>query len=81
MAAIIVRNLPDELMSSLKGMAKANKRSTEAEVREILKAAVSKTEQSRRRPGSELAAIGKSVGGVDLKIVRDPRPIEPADFC
>jgi hypothetical protein len=36
--------------------------------------------QTRLRIGSELAAFGRSLGGVDLQIERDPTPIEPANF-
>ena len=80
MAAIVVRNLPDKVLSSLKKRAKLNHRSTEAEVREILKAAAEHADQNRVKIGSELFAIGKLVGGADLNISRDPRPVEPADF-
>ncbi|OZB48292.1 MAG: plasmid stability protein [Polynucleobacter sp. 39-45-136] len=51
-------------------------RSTEAEVRHILENAV--------RPafamGSALAAIGRSLGGVELDLQRDPSPVRPAQF-
>ena len=51
-------------------------RSTEAEIRHILENAV--------RPqvgiGSALAAIGRSLGGVDLDLRRDASPVVPASF-
>ena len=62
MAAITVRNLPEETARALKARAAHSGRSTEAEVREILNAAV-------RPPvgiGTALAALGKRVGGVNL---------------
>lgn len=34
----------------------------------------------RLKIGSELAAFGKRYGGIDLGIVRDKSPIEPAIF-
>jgi hypothetical protein len=30
--------------------------------------------------GSQLAALGRRYGGIELDITRDPRPAEPADF-
>lgn len=80
MAAIVIRNLPESVLSALKARAKANKRSAEAEAREILKDAAAETERRRVKLGSELAAIGKLHGGVDLDIQRDTRPIEGADL-
>lgn len=80
MASIVVRNIPEDAMNSLKARARANKRKTEAEVREILVAAAIESEKTRPKIGSELAAIGRAIGGVDLDIRRDPSPIEPADF-
>lgn len=34
----------------------------------------------RIKLGSELAALGRLVGGVDLDIARDPTPTEPISF-
>ncbi|HZK99687.1 MAG TPA: plasmid stabilization protein [Caulobacteraceae bacterium] len=53
-----------------------NGRSTEAEVREILEQAVRPA--GRIRIGSELPALGRRFGGVDLDIARDQMPTEPA---
>lgn len=80
MASIVVRNIPDQAMKSIKARAKANDRSTEAEVREILVAAAALAEGKRRKAGTELAAIGRLVGGVELDLKRDATPVEPADF-
>ncbi len=30
--------------------------------------------------GSQLAALGRRFGGIELNITRDSRPAEPADF-
>jgi plasmid stability protein len=54
MGQILVRNLDDRVIARIKSRAKANRRSTEAEVREILSNAVAqeKTKQTRLRPSS-----------------------------
>ena len=78
MAAITVRNLSDETHRALKALAARHQRSTEAEVRAILDAAVSSGD--RVRLGSVLVDIGRSVGGVDLDVDRDSTPHEPPDL-
>lgn len=78
MPAVTVRNLPVEVHRALKLRAARNARSTEAEIRVILEEAVSP--KTRLRIGSELAAFGKRFGGIDLDLVRDQRPAEPALF-
>jgi plasmid stability protein len=80
MAAIVVRNLPEGVLASLKKSAKLNKRSTEEEVRAILKAAAEKADRRRVKFGSELAAIGEIIRGLEFKTERDLTPGEPADF-
>jgi plasmid stability protein len=79
MPAVTVRNLPVEVHRALKVRAARNARSTEAEIRVILEQAV--TPRTRLQIGSELAAFGKSYGGIELKNKRDPRHIEPAEFA
>ena len=76
MAAITVRNLSDETHRALKARAVAHGRSTEAEVRSILDAAVS----DGPKLGSILASIGQDVGGVDLDLVRDQGERAPLNF-
>ena len=78
MPTIIVRNLPEETHRALKVRAAAHRRSTEAEVREILDQAVRPPE--RLKIGSELAALGRKLGGVRLKIRRDPATTSAAEF-
>lgn len=78
MPAVTVRNLPVETHRALKLRAARNARSTEAEIRVILEEAV--RPMARLKIGSELAAFGKRYGGIDLGLVRDQRPAEPADF-
>ena len=78
MPAVTVRNLPIETHRALKVRAAQHGHSTEAEIREILEAAV--RPKSRLKIGSELAAFGQRFGGVDLEVTRDRTPIEPAVF-
>jgi plasmid stability protein len=78
MAAVTIRNLPDETHRALKVRAARNGRSTEAEIREILSEAVKP--QSRQGLGDLLAAVGASVGGVDLEVVRDAAEAEAPDL-
>jgi plasmid stability protein len=66
MRAVAIRNLPEETYRALKVRAAQHGRSTEAEIREILKSAVHPPE--RIKLGSELAAIAREFGGVDLDI-------------
>lgn len=77
MAALLVRNLPEETHAALKARAASHNRSTEAEVRAILTAAVHEEEP---RIGTLLADLGRSVGGVELDIERDKTPYEPITF-
>jgi antitoxin FitA len=78
MAAITIRNLPDEVHRALRVRAATNGRSTEAEVRDILaKAALP---EERLKIGTELRKFAASFGYVELDIKRDPAPIEPAKF-
>lgn len=76
MSSVTVRNLPDATHRALKLRAAQHGRSTEAEIRLILEDAVAQ----KVGLGSALAAIGRSLGGVDLNLQRDKRPIKPATF-
>jgi plasmid stability protein len=59
MGQILVRKLDDSVLAKLKARAKANKRSAEAEVRDILSQAL-KPKQHQRLPLSALAGSGRS---------------------
>jgi len=59
MGQILVRKLDDVVLAKLKVRAKANKRSAEAEVRDILTQAM-KPKQNRRLPLSALAGSARS---------------------
>jgi plasmid stability protein len=75
MAAIVIRNLSPETHRALQARAAQHGRSTEAEVRAILDAAVRPAE--RVKLGSALAALARPLGGLDLEISRDTTPAEP----
>ncbi|MDM0069402.1 Arc family DNA-binding protein [Variovorax sp. J31P207] len=78
MPVITVRNLPDEVHRAIRVRAATHGRSTEAEIRFILEAAV--TPEGRVKLGTLLAGIGRELGGIDLKISRDKTPAEPLRF-
>lgn len=78
MPAVTVRNLPEKTHRALKLRAARNGRSTEAEIRRILEDAV--TTNTAAGLGSQLAALGRRFGGIELDITRDSRPAEPAKF-
>lgn len=72
MAAVTIRNLPEETHRALKLRAARHSRSTEAEIRAILEEAV--RSQTRVRIGSALAAFGRRYGGLELDTTRDRTP-------
>lgn len=78
MPAVTVRNISPETHRALKRRAAAHGRSAEAEIREILDAAVRPPE--RLKIGSVLKAFGERFGGLDLEIERDKQPIDAADL-
>jgi len=83
MAAVTIRNLSLEAHRALKLRAAQHNRSTEAEMRAILEAAV--LPEGRLRLGSALAAIGQKHGVTNADIealeqIRDTRPAEPMRF-
>jgi plasmid stability protein len=83
MSMITVRNLPDDVHRALRVRASRHGRSTEAEVREILSAAVKPP--SRVLMGDALAALGRRIGVTDADVraidaVRDRTPAEPPGF-
>lgn len=76
MSAVTVRNLPEATHRALKLRAAQHGRSTEAEIRLILESAVTPTTGM----GSALAAIGQTLGGIELSFPRDKRPVDAASF-
>lgn len=78
MPAITVRNLPDEVHRALRVRAATHGRSTEAEIRSILEAAVKP--EGRVKLGTLLADIGRELGPMDLQTQRDQTPAQPLRF-
>lgn len=83
MAMLTVRNLPDEVHRALRVRAALHGHSMEAEVREILEAAVAP--EGRVKLGSLLADIGKLAKLTDdefavLEQVRDKTPAKSVNF-
>lgn len=83
MAVLTVRNVPDDVHRALRARAAQHRRSTEAEVRAILAAAVKPEE--RLRMGDALSEIGRKIGLshddlVALDRLRDKTPAEPLRF-
>ena len=87
MAAVTIRNLSDEAHRALKARAAQHNRSTEAEIRAILEAAV--LPEGRVRLGTALSEVSRKMGLTNadlgaleesLEQVRDKRPAEPLKF-
>jgi len=83
MAAVTIRNLSDEAHRALKVRAAQHNRSTEAEMRAILEAAV--RPEGRLLLGTALSEIGRKYGITNADIealeqVRDTRPAEPINL-
>ena len=83
MAMLTVRNLPDEVHRALRVQAALHGHSTEAEVREILAAAVKPP--SRVLMGDALAALGCKVGLTNEDVTalqqgKDQTPAQPLRF-
>ena len=83
MAILTVRNLPDDVHRALRVRAARHGRSTEAEVREILAAAVKP--QKHVLMGEALAGIGRKIGLTNedfalFENARDKTPAEPLSF-
>lgn len=63
MAQILVRNIDDQLKTRLQRRAKKNRRSMEAEVREILRDTLKKEEETQKGGlGSEIVALFSGSG-------------------
>ncbi len=83
MPAVTIRNLSDETHRALKIRAAQQNRSTEAEIRSILEAAV--RPDGRLRLGTALAEMSRKIGlsNADVDAVeqtRDNKPAEPLRF-
>ena len=83
MAAVTIRNLSEEAHRALKVRAARHNRSTEAEIRAILEAAV--RPEGRLRLGTALADMSRRIGLTNADVeafehVRDTKPAEPLHF-
>lgn len=83
MPAVTIRNLSDETHRALKVRAAGHGRSTEAEMRDILEAAVRPAD--RVRIGSALSALSRSAGltNADFEVLEqggEKTPAEPLSF-
>lgn len=83
MAMLTVRNLPDEVHRALRARAAQHGNSMEAEVRQILEAAIHPPE--RLRLGSLLAEVGRQARLTEAESavfdqVRDNAPWRPVDL-
>jgi antitoxin FitA len=78
MPAVTIRSLSPETHRALKARARGHGRSTEAEIRAILDAAVKPANETGI--GSALAKLGRRFRGLELDIGRDPEPARPMRF-
>lgn len=87
MAAVTIRNIPEEVHRALKVRAAQHNRSTEAEMRAILEAAV--RPEGRLLLGTALAEMSRKIGVTNADVdalekaiedARDRRPAEPMRF-
>jgi plasmid stability protein len=83
MAAVTIRNLSEEAHRALKVRAALHDRSTEAEMRAILEAAV--RPEGRLRLGTALSEMSRKIGltNADVEMLdqaRDASPAEPMRF-
>lgn len=80
MAQLVVRNLDDDVKARLRQRARRHGRSTEAEVREILRNAVREEARAPRPLGQRLRALFKNIGlDADIPEWRGRRA-RPADL-
>ncbi|KAA9356152.1 plasmid stabilization protein [Ochrobactrum sp. Sa2BUA5] len=84
MPAVTIRNLSEETHRALKVRAAHHGRSAEAEMRDILEAAVRPA--NRIRIGSAMSALSRDVGLTNadfeaLEQTRDRKPAEPMSFA
>lgn len=80
MAQLLVRQLDEDVKSALQRRAKAHGRSTEEEVREILRQAVRSAESAPVRLGTAIAELFRDAGvDADIAEIRG-HPVRAADF-
>ena len=80
MASITIRNLDEDVKTSLRVRAAGNGRSMEEEARIILRKAVVPADVSEKGLGTAIHELFKPYGGVELELpAREPMD-EPLDF-
>jgi plasmid stability protein len=75
MARLVVRQLEDEIKIRLKRRAESHGRSTEAEVREILRNAAINENRTRARLGARIAARFRGAGLSEDLPLSEPFPV------
>lgn len=80
MAQILIRQLDDDTKSKLQRLARQHGRSTEEEVREILRNAVRCVDQPPARLGSRIAARFDGTGLKQEIAELRGQPVQPAQF-
>jgi antitoxin FitA len=80
MAQLIVRQLDEDVKLGLQRRAKAHDRSTEEEVREILRAAVHTSQPAPLKLGSAIAGRFRGQGLRDDIAELRGQPVRPAQF-
>ena len=78
MGNVTIRNVPDEVHTALKLRAVRHQRSTEAEMRAILTAAVS--QETGNGLVQQMRSAWSGHHGSDFDDLRDPSPVEGATF-
>ncbi len=81
MAQLVVRNLDDNVKAKLRRRARRHGRSTEAEVRDILRNAVNNENRARAPLGSRLATRFARIGLTREIAELRGQPARPADFA
>jgi antitoxin FitA len=80
MAQILIRQIDDDTKSKLQRLARQHGRSTEEEVREILRTAVREVDEPPARLGSRIAARFSGVGLKQEIAELRGQPVRPAQF-
>ena len=80
MAQILIRQLDDDTKAKLQRLARRHGRSTEEEVREILRNAVRNVDTPPGRLGSRIASRFEGVGLLEDITELRGQPVQPAQF-
>jgi plasmid stability protein len=80
MAQLVVRNLDEDVKAKLQKRARRNRRSTEEEVRDILRNAVKEDGEPQLGLGSQIAALFAGLGLQEEIPEQRGQPARPADF-